>query len=81
MHTQQGMLVAKMQLFKEFSKFACLLGICYLQSEWPLEGIPTALMMFLWTVYVIEIAILSLRMFNIKTAHIKDILKIFKSLL
>ncbi len=60
------------------SKLIAVLALCYLQSIYPLNGIPYFLQVALWSAYIAELVILTARLFGIKIDLLVRVLSLFK---
>ncbi len=77
---QEHKRISKCQSFRTLLRLIALLFLCYLQVLWPMHGMPKAIEMMLWAVYVGQILILSCRLFGIRMSKLIEALTVFKGI-
>ena len=76
MNTQRD--INRHMWLKNIAKLSIVITMCYLQVVWNNLGMPTYLQIVLWTIYTVQIFILSSRLFGIRLSSIFRYLNIIK---
>lgn len=70
----------KSQTIRAFISLLGIIFLCYLQAAWSTAGMPTVVSTLLWTIYAVQIFVLSCRLFKIKISTFSKVLSALKKI-